>query len=273
VVSGGYGGYFSGLGIQLETGTATGSSARANPSSVYNTPWAFLCDSGAASGYRGLIDWSKTIVLAFWWVMPQEGASVYRASLGSVGTTLVANTPGALARYGIQLRLERTGPGVVKARVGCRGSSGIINAASNASPIVLGFDSAISSITTGDTVEVTGVAGNTAANGIWTVGATTSNTIALVGSTGNGAYTSGGSAMKCSAEATLATSTSYRFFLVKSGSTAALYVGSISGTAATSVSGARSSGLDQNDTLQFSIENTGTTATITETSNIQLGSK
>lgn len=66
-----------------------------------------------------------------------------------------------------------------------------VTAASNATPIVL-----TTSITHGITadcwVHVTGVSGNTAANGPFRVQAVTSNTITLMGSSGNGAYTSGG---------------------------------------------------------------------------------
>ena len=65
-----------------------------------------------------------------------------------------------------------------------------ISNATNASPIVITANS--HGFTNGEQVVVTGVGGNTAANGTFTIGSVTANTFALVGSTGNGAYTSGG---------------------------------------------------------------------------------
>ena len=65
-----------------------------------------------------------------------------------------------------------------------------ITAASNAAPIVI--TAASHGLSNGDKVTVSGVLGNTAANGRWTVANVTANTFELQGSTGNGAYTSGG---------------------------------------------------------------------------------
>ncbi len=45
---------------------------------------------------------------------------------------------------------------------------------------------------TGDRVQISGVLGNTAANGAWTIAVVDSNTFTLTGSNGNAAYTSGG---------------------------------------------------------------------------------
>lgn len=66
-----------------------------------------------------------------------------------------------------------------------------VTAATNASPIAV-TTSAPHGMTTGDTVTISGVGGNTAANGTFTVTVTGSTTFTLGGSTGNGAYTSGG---------------------------------------------------------------------------------
>lgn len=69
-----------------------------------------------------------------------------------------------------------------------------LTAASNASPIVItATGHGLSSF---DVVSITGVLGNTAANGIWAVNVLTANTFELIGSAGNGAYTSGGSVSK-----------------------------------------------------------------------------
>jgi hypothetical protein len=66
-----------------------------------------------------------------------------------------------------------------------------ITGATNASPIVV--TAASHNLVSGSTYTVSGVIGNTAANGTWVIGTVTTNTFALVGSTGNSAYVSGGS--------------------------------------------------------------------------------
>jgi hypothetical protein len=66
-----------------------------------------------------------------------------------------------------------------------------INAATNASPIAI-TTTANHNLTTGKTVTITGVVGNTAANGTFVITVTGLNSFTLNGSTGNGAYTSGG---------------------------------------------------------------------------------
>ncbi len=66
-----------------------------------------------------------------------------------------------------------------------------ISGASNATPIVI-TSVAPHTLTDGDAAIVSGVLGNTAANGGWIVTALTSNTFSLDGSIGSGAYTGGG---------------------------------------------------------------------------------
>jgi hypothetical protein len=65
-----------------------------------------------------------------------------------------------------------------------------ITGATNASPIVI--TSAGHGLLTGMRVTVSGVLGNTNANGSWTVTVIDANTFSLQGSTGNGTYTGGG---------------------------------------------------------------------------------
>lgn len=67
-----------------------------------------------------------------------------------------------------------------------------VNGATNASPIVITSSSA-HGYSTGQKVTITGVAGNTAANGTWIITVTGVFTFSLNGSTGNGTYTTGGS--------------------------------------------------------------------------------
>ncbi len=66
-----------------------------------------------------------------------------------------------------------------------------VSAASNSSPITLTVNSA-AGLHSGDTVVVSGVAGNAAANGTWTIALDNGTQIDLLGSTGNGSYTGGG---------------------------------------------------------------------------------
>lgn len=70
-------------------------------------------------------------------------------------------------------------------------STGTITAATNASPIVI--TSANHGLTTGDSITVSGVTGNTAANGTYAINVLSTNTFQLNGSTGNGIYNGGGS--------------------------------------------------------------------------------
>lgn len=68
--------------------------------------------------------------------------------------------------------------------------TGTVAGATNASPIVI--TDVAHGLTTGTRVTISGVGGNTAANGTFAVTRLTADTFSLDGSTGNGAYTSGG---------------------------------------------------------------------------------
>jgi len=72
------------------------------------------------------------------------------------------------------------------------GKSGSITGASNASPIVVTTSNG-ESPPTGSQVTISGVLGNGAANGTWTVTNIDSSTFSLNGASGNGGYSSGGS--------------------------------------------------------------------------------
>lgn len=85
--------------------------------------------------------------------------------------------------------------------VGTPGAGKAISDATNTSPIVI--TSATHGYVTGDGVRVSGVVGNTAANGDWVIKVILPTTFELVGSTGNGVYVSGGTAEKFSAFAHL----------------------------------------------------------------------
>lgn len=65
-----------------------------------------------------------------------------------------------------------------------------VTGATNASPIVI--TAAAHGFNDGDAVQISGIVGNTAANGVWIVDNPTANTFELQGTVGNGAYVSGG---------------------------------------------------------------------------------
>ncbi len=69
--------------------------------------------------------------------------------------------------------------------------NGTVTGASNASPIVI-TTASTQQLQNGMQVTISGVTGNTAADGTFTVANRTGTTFELAGSTGNGAYTSGG---------------------------------------------------------------------------------
>ncbi len=73
-----------------------------------------------------------------------------------------------------------------------RFTSNKLTGASNTAPITI---TAVNTagLLSGEQVTISGVGGNTAANGTWTIASLTATTFQLVGSTGNGSYTSGGS--------------------------------------------------------------------------------
>lgn len=83
---------------------------------------------------------------------------------------------------------DSTITGIQPQIVGIPTNTGAITNATNASPIVLTVPGWINQPAVGDSVKVTGVLGNTAANGVWTVQASSGTTLTLQGSTGNGAF-------------------------------------------------------------------------------------
>ncbi|HET9165111.1 MAG TPA: phage tail protein [Candidatus Angelobacter sp.] len=87
---------------------------------------------------------------------------------------------------------DATLTGSFKYDLGAHGTAQTITGATNASPIQITV--ANHGLGTGETVVVASVGGNTAANGTWVITVTGANTFTLNGSTGNGAYTSGGTA-------------------------------------------------------------------------------
>ena len=88
---------------------------------------------------------------------------------------------------------DATLTGSFKYDLGAHGTAQTITGATNANPIQITI--ANHGLSSGETVVVASVGGNTAANGTWAITVTGANTFTLNGSTGNGAYTSGGTAV------------------------------------------------------------------------------
>jgi hypothetical protein len=101
--------------------------------------------------------------------------------------------------YGLNQRLLGTAPFIRQGRTNFGAfiqstentASLTVTEASNTSPIQI-TTSAANSLTTGQTVVISGVNGNTAANGTFVITVVDSTHFTLNGTTGNGAYTSGG---------------------------------------------------------------------------------
>ena len=107
------------------------------------------------------------------------------------GTIITKNTTGVPTDADSFPTCRIYGPaGVVHDVVTEYRDSGVITGATNATPIVI--TSADHGLTVGAVVVVSGVLGNTAANGTFVISAVTTNTFTLQSSVGNGAYTSGG---------------------------------------------------------------------------------
>lgn len=74
------------------------------------------------------------------------------------------------------------------------GTAKTITNATNATPIVV--TATAHGFASGQTVEISGVAGNTAANGYWVITVVDANSFRLEGSSGNGTYAGGGTAQR-----------------------------------------------------------------------------
>jgi hypothetical protein len=106
----------------------------------------------------------------------------------STGAPTDSQTPPAYRVYGPS-GIMQAGTGTLLFKdPGAAG--GGITGASNASPIVI--TSPAHGLSTGANVTISGVLGNVAANGSWTVTVIDPNTFSLNGSAGSGAWTSGG---------------------------------------------------------------------------------
>ena len=269
-------------GVKLQTTTTTGSQIAIGPTSNLATAQVFLASGASWAPGSGMsIDFSRTIVSEFGFCMSGTNPTdIFRFAVGGAGANNGTNgTLGQLYRKGFSLRVSRSGSSTLTALVGYLNSSlAYIAGASNASPIVITTFGA-HGLANGDTVEVCGIVGNTAANGIWTVANVASTTFELSGSTGNGAYGTqsawGPSYAKISASATLgSTDKFYQVYLIETGGTVSVAVGSVDATPVATLSGFTNSGTEANNmTVVFGLENKGSVASSAYISNLRIGSK
>lgn len=124
------------------------------------------------------------------------GQSVTIASVTGSGATAVNGTWAAtvISPTQITVPVTTTGSGSGGTLTVGFADAGVtpvpITAATNAIPIQITAQG--HGYVTGDVIAITGVLGNTAANGTWTMTRVDNNNLTLNGSTGNGTYTSGG---------------------------------------------------------------------------------
>jgi hypothetical protein len=134
------------------------------------------------------------------YVDPVNGAD---ANNGQSFATALKNISGATSAKGVQagdtVRIEEapiydTGVNATWTSVTSRGVSPFgtftITGATNAAPIVCTFTN--HGYSTGDVIQISGAAGNTATNGVWKITVTSSSQFSLDDSSGNGTWTSGG---------------------------------------------------------------------------------
>lgn len=237
-------------GAQVRAGNSTadltfwGSSVAGSSAASITQPWLpYVTNDGDAlpQGGYGAINLRKPHVLTTSFFFATTGATdiVARIGLGAVGQA--SGVISVVSSYtGYALRIWRNNATTWNGAIQCRTfplhNSGI-SGATNASPIVI-TTNANHNFVTGDQVEITGIVGNTAANGIRTVTVLSATTFSLNGSTGNGAYTSGGSVVKQSPSFTFSAGFIRRAFFVYDGNgNVALYFGSVSGTPLATISG------------------------------------
>ena len=119
-----------------------------------------------------------------------------------IGNNSISTTEGLSLGRGMTLNIYGTATDSVDFRIGGNTHTiafgmPLVTSATNAAPIVLGFGSPPGFLA-GDLIEIRGVVGNTAANGIFTVANPVGNTVELTGTMGTGAYTSGGEVQEVS---------------------------------------------------------------------------
>lgn len=136
------------------------------------------------------------------------GSTTFSGTAVFSTTSTFSNTASFTNSINLNRTLEPTTPAIGDTWYSATNNAfeGLVNiatvtGATNASPIVV-TTSAAHGLTTGQTVYIGSVAGNTAANGSFVATVVSATTFSLGGSTGNGAYTSGGTVSRVETMAT-----------------------------------------------------------------------
>lgn len=197
--------------------------------------------STPSSGQGGVVNFSNPFTIGFFLDIrggPTNALDVIsRVYLGNANIASGVST--GISNAGFGLRIWRASSTTYNLALYCRTHSTTntnISGATNASPIVITNNG--HGLQNGDLVDVAGVVGNTAANGIWTIANSTANTFELSGSTGNGAYASGGVANKITSPITIQAGRVRRVFLFNDGSgNVSLFLGSPANAASLTITG------------------------------------
>ncbi len=134
-------------------------------------------NAGALENLAGNNTWSN---------LPITLGSTSAIGVTSASDTLTLITP--IKDNGSNFGVNKVGPGILQYSAKSGGVTGATG--DTVSPIVI--DSVAHGLSTGQQVIITGVGGNNAANGTFTITVTHPDKFSLNGATGNGAYTSGG---------------------------------------------------------------------------------
>lgn len=134
--------------------------------------------------------------MATYYINPSGGNDANNGtSLVSAWKTITNGATAVRIAPGDEIRIMESSEGARvtaywKSQNSNRRISGTITGATNATPIVV--TSAAHGLSSGNTVSISGVLGNTNANGVWEISSVTTDTFTLVSSAGNASYTSGG---------------------------------------------------------------------------------
>lgn len=181
---------FGGIALRIGASLNTGLSFKGIPRFCTLSSWANL-DGTSATSPMFSANAGDSAFTASTELLPIE---IWAGAIGDVGLTTGVTPPFTFdqAFMGTPqfLRVGRSNFGnftLTTEEV----TSRTVTAATNATPIQI-TTSVANALTTGQTVTISGVGGNTAANGTWTITVINNQNFTLDGSVGNGTYTSGG---------------------------------------------------------------------------------
>lgn len=178
--------------------------------SINTADYSYYAGTGNGSIIDFSIPWSVFFKLIF--NRSTIADDIIRVGVGELFAGGIALPSFGCNGFGIRLNKKADSTTIFEVRiigkVRQNWESNFITDASNTSPITITSNNT-TGLQNGDLVEVVGVGGNTAANGIFSVANATSLSFELVGSTGNGAFTSGGAYHKISQPVEITTGRAY----------------------------------------------------------------